>query len=593
MIMPADTILHRLHAVAAARPEAPAYHHKVDGAWKSTSWGQYVAEVRQATRALVADGFAPGQVVCILGFNRPEWVVLDLAAMAAGGAPAGIYITSSAEEVHYIVHHAEAPVVLVENEGQWEKIRQVRDRLPALKRVVMMRGGGKVDDPMVMEWDAWLARGDTVPDSVVDERMGALAPEQLATLIYTSGTTGPPKGVMLSHENLAWTAGQAVGLVHLDADDINLSYLPLSHIAEQMFTIHAPISSGGQVYFAESMEKMPANLQEVRPTVLFGVPRVWEKFHAKVSAKLADATGLKATLVAWARGVAARVHAARNEGREPGGLDGLQYGVAKRVIFGKLHGAMGLDRVKVMVSGAAPISAEVLEFFATLDLPIREVYGQSEGSGPTSFNAPGNTRFGTVGPAFPGCEVKLGPDQEILLRGPNVFLGYYKDPAATADTLIEGWLHSGDLGSFDDRGFLSIIGRKKEILITSGGKNIAPKNIEAALKDIDIVGEAVVIGDKRRYLAALLTLDPDAVTRLAGELGVPAEQVGDHPKVRERLQAGVDRVNEQVSRVEGVKRFVVLPAPFQPGDELTPTLKVKRKRVNEKYAAVIESMYVE
>lgn len=592
--MPSDTIVARLFDQARRRPDAPAYHAKVDGRWITTTWGDYGAQVRQAARALVALGFQPGQVVCILGFNRPEWAVMDIACMAAGGAPAGIYTTNSPSEVQYVVDHSEAPVVLLENLEQWEKVRKVRDQLPKLRHVVLMRGAPAVDDPMVMGWDAFLSTGDTVGADEVDRRVAALADDQLATLIYTSGTTGPPKGVMLSHRNLAWTADAARELSGAGPDDCSLSYLPLSHIAEQMFTLHIPITVGGQVYYAESIEKVLDNLKEVRPTIVFAVPRIWEKMHAGMAAKLALATGAKAALVGWARSVGEQATARKNRGEAVSGWLGFQYNVANNLIFSKVKEAIGLSRARICVSGAAPIAKEVLDFLGGLDIRVLEVYGQSEGSGPTTFNRPDRARFGSVGPALPGVEVKIAEDGEIVAKGPNVFLGYYKDPAATAETLKDGWLQSGDLGSFDDQGFLHITGRKKDILITAGGKNIAPKNLEAAIKNHPLVGEAVVIGDRRKYLTALVTLDPEAAARLAGEIGVPAEAVHQSPQARAQVQQAVDAMNADVSRVEGVKRFTILPAPFTvAGGELTPTLKVKRKVVYEKYAAEIEAMYAD
>lgn len=466
-----ETIPSRLMEQAKTRPDAPAYHVRDGGIWKASSYSKYVAEVRQATRALITLGFEPKQTVTILGFNRPEWVVLDIATMSAGGAPAGIYATCSAEEVAYIVNHSESPVILVENEDQFRKIESERANLPHLKHIITMEGTPKLDG--AMSWEEFLAKAEDTEDSVVDERLAALQPNDLATLIYTSGTTGPPKGVMLSHENLAWTADAAVKMVSLRDTDSMLSYLPLSHIAEQMFSIHGPISSGASVYFSESIEKVPDNLKEVQPTVFFGVPRIWEKFHAGISGKMKLATGFKAKLVAWARKKGTEATAIRSTGGTPGGLG---YSIANKLVFSKLKPAVGLGRVRICVTGAAPIAPEVLEFFASLDIPVMEVYGQSEDTGPTTFNQPNKFKFGTVGPAVPGVEVKIAEDEEILVRGPNVFLGYYKDEDATNDTLKDGWLYSGDLGAWDGD-FLKIIGRKKEIIITAGGKNIAPKNI--------------------------------------------------------------------------------------------------------------------
>jgi long-chain acyl-CoA synthetase len=584
-----DSIPRRLLEQAKRRPERPAYLVKENGIWKSTSWAKYASEVMQAARALVALGFQPGQRVCILGFNRPEWVILDLASMAAGGAPAGIYTTCSADEVQYILHHSEAPLVLVESAEQAKKVFAKRDELPELKHVVVMRGP-KVEGAMA--WEDFLARGDAVDEKEIHERIEQLRPEGLATLIYTSGTTGPPKAVMLSHENLAWTAEILRDLTKIDENGRVLSYLPLSHIAEQMASIHGPVTGGAAVYFAESIEKVPENLKEARPTLFFGVPRIWEKFHAAIDGKMRDATGAKAKIAGWARGVGAQVAALRVKGQEPGGLLALQYGLANRLVFSKLKEAIGLDQATVMVSGAAPIAREVIEFFASLDLLVQEIYGQSEDTGPTSFNLAGRTRFGSVGVPVPGVEVKIAEDGEILVKGKNVFLGYFKDEAATRETLdAQGYLHSGDLGRFDEDGFLHITDRKKEIIITAGGKNITPKNIESAVKNHPLVGECVVIGDRRKFLSMLVTLEPEATAKLVAEQGISGAP-HESPEIRAALQKQIDEVNEKLARVEQVKKFTILSRPFgiETG-ELTPTLKIKRNVVARNFSAEIEAMY--
>jgi len=541
--MAQDTIPRRLLGQASKRGSAPAYYVKDGDAWRPTPWRQYAAQVRRAARALMALGLEHDGKICILGFNRPEWVISDVACMMAGGVPAGIYTTCSATEVQYIIDHADATVVVLEDEGQWEKVKAERGNLPKLQHAVMMRGAPPIDDPIVLSWEDFLARGDEVTDAALDQRIERLKPNEPATFIYTSGTTGPPKAVMLSHRNLTFTADAAISMVGLGGEDVSVSYLPLSHIAEQMFSIHAPITAGSQVYFAQSIEKLPDDLKEVQPTVIFGVPRIWEKFHAGVSAKLKEASGFKALLVGWARGVGRKVAAVKNRGGSTGGLLGLQYSLAGKAIFSKLKPALGLGRARVCVSGAAPIAPEILEFFASLDLIIHEVYGQSEDCGPTSFNLPGRTKFGTVGPAVPGVEVKLAADDEILVRGPNVFMGYYKDQAATDEALNKEWLHSGDLGSFDEQGYLSITGRKKEIIITAGGENIPPKNIEAALKNIELVSQAVVIGDRRKYLSALITLDASASARFAKEHGLKGA-LHEDAVVNQAIQEGVEGVNK-------------------------------------------------
>jgi long-chain acyl-CoA synthetase len=584
-----DTIPKRLFEQAKRAPERPAYLVKAGGIWKTTSWSSYAAEVSQAARALIALGFQPGQHVCILGFNRPEWVIMDLAAMTAGGAPAGIYTTSSPDEVKYIANHSEAPLILVENESQAKKVFAVRSELPHLKHVVMMRGP-RVEG--AMSFEDFLARGDATPEKEVHERIEQLEPEGLATLIYTSGTTGPPKAVMLSHENLAWTASVLRELARIEAGGRTLSYLPLSHIAEQMTTIHGPITGGSAVYFAESIDKIADNLKDARPTLFFGVPRIWEKFHSAISEKLAGATGAKARLVKWAREVGTEVSALKVRGQEPTGFLRVQYELANKLVFRKLKETIGLDQANTLVTGAAPIAKEVLDFFASLDLVVQEVYGQSEDSGPTTLNIEGRTKLGSAGPVIPGVEVKIAEDGEILVRGKNVFLGYYKDEAATKDTIDEqGYLHSGDLGRFDAEGFLHITGRKKDIIITAGGKNITPKNLESGVKNHPAVGECVVIGDRRKYLTMLVSLDPEGSSKWMkehGETGAPHK----NQALRTSIQKQIDEVNEKMARVEQIKKFTVLERSFSiEGGELTPTLKVKRNIVDKNFQTEIAVMY--
>jgi len=586
-----DTIPHRLLKQAVANPSLIAYQAKQDGRWHPTTWQTYAAQVRQAARALIALGFPRGGKVAILGFNRPEWVILDQAAMMAGGAAAGIYTTCSPDEVQYIVHHSEAHVVLVEDAAQLAKITARRAQMPLLRWIVVMRGPAVAGD--ALSWDAFLAKADATPEAALDARVDAIELGDLATLIYTSGTTGPPKGVMLSHGNLAWTAQLLIdaGGGRIDGD-CSLSYLPLSHIAEQMSTIHMPTTAGSAVYFAESLDKVPDNIKECRPTVFFGVPRIWEKFHAGLASKLGEVTGGKRKLVDWSRAVCTQVNALRDRGEPLPRWLQIQYAIADRLVLKKLKAALGFDRARALISGAAPIAPDVLAFFSSIDLPIREIYGQSEDTGPTSYNLPGRTRIGSVGPPLPGLEVKLGDDGEILIRGPNVFLGYYKEPEATAECLRDGWLCSGDLGAFDRDGFLTITGRKKEIIITAGGKNIAPKNIEAALKQSPVVGEAVVIGDRRKFLSALVTLDEDAAKKLAPNLD--ANALASSPQIRSVIQQQVDEVNQTLARVEQIKKFTILARPFGIATgELTPTLKIKRKVVAQLYGREIEAMYAD
>jgi long-chain acyl-CoA synthetase len=590
-----DTTLHRLFENARQRPDAAAYFTKQNGAWKPATWTQHVAEVRRAARAFIALGLQHGDAVGILGFNRPEWITFDLAGMLAGGAAAGIYVTSSPDDVQYVLGHCSAPFILVENEEQWQKVHKVRERLPKLRNIITMRGT-KLDDAMTLDWDSFLAKGDAVPDAEVDARLAAIESGDLATLIYTSGTTGPPKGVMLSHHNLSDTGTKAVIVGKLNPSDTTISYLPLSHVAEQIFCIHAPTWGGYPVYFAEAVTKVADNLKEVQPTIVFGVPRVWERFHDAVQAKLAAEKGAKKKILDWAQRVGRRVSDLRNHGKEPSGMLAIQYAIAKKLVFDKIKPQLGLANARLPFSGGAPVAKNILEFFSGLDVIIYEVYGQSEDCGPTTFNRPGANRFGTVGPPWPDLQVKIADDGEILVKGEGVFLGYLNDPEATAAALEDGWLHSGDVGQFDDEGFLTISGRKKEILITSGGKNISPAHIETKLKGLPLVADAVVIGDNRRYITSLISLEPMAAARFAEEHGITnGTALHEHPQVIAELGRLIDQeINPSLAKVEHVRRFKILPRNLTIEDgELTPTLKVKRRVVYERFKSEIESMYAD
>ncbi len=537
----------------------------------------------------------PGGATAILGSNRAEWVDWHVATMMIGATPAGIYTTCSPEQVRYIVEHSESPIMLLDSEEQLTKVAREWPRMAGLKHVVLMPGvpGTCADGERVLTWDSFLDRGESVSHEQLAQRLQALSEDAAATVIYTSGTTGPPKAVLLSHKNLTFTADCALRLVSLGPNDRLFSYLPLSHIAAQMFSIFGPACSGTPVYFARAQEKVPDDIKEVQPTVFFGVPRVWEKFANVVGAKMAEVKGPKGRLLAWASGVARAAVAKRNAGEPLDPLLRLQYTLARRLVLGPALTKMGLGSARVCVTGAAPTPRAVLEFFAGLDLPLHEVYGQSEASGPTSFNVPGQTRYGTVGKVIPGVEVRIAEDGEILVRGPNVFSGYAKDKAATDESFVDGWLCSGDLGALDADGYLNITGRKKEIIITAGGKNITPVVIEEALKTIDLIADAVVVGDGRKFLVALIVLDTAKCEAFQSER---ADKSPPHQSVvlRALLQEEVDKVNARLGRVEQIKRFHVLPRAFSLEEgELTPTLKIRRKIVNEKFAVEIEGLYAE
>ncbi len=576
---------------AARHANKPGYFVRDADGWKPTTWAQYGEQVQQAARALVALGIQAGDIVCILGFNRPEWSVMDMAAMVVGAVPAGIYWTSSKSEVEYILNHSRSPILLIENEERYAKMADVRSGLTHLKHVVRMKDG-KPSNADSKSWTDFLAMGHPSLQKQVDERLKAIKPEDPGTYIYTSGTTGPSKAVELTHANLSWSAQSLCGALGASADQRVISYLPMAHVAEQMISVHSPALLGFPVYFARTLEELSDHLKEVRPTIFFGVPRVWEKMHAAIESKLDAATGVKAYLARWSIKVTRQWHDARLNGEMPGAVASLKKGLASALVLNKVKAAIGLDQAHMMATGAAPISAEMLRFFTGLDMVIREVYGQSESCGATTLSVVGATKLGAVGKAMEGAEIRIAEDGEILVRGPHVFKGYAGNPAGTAETLIDGWLASGDLGHMDEQGYLYITGRKKDLLITSGGKNISPANIEADLMNTHLVEHAVVCGDGRHYLTAMLTLMPDALAEFAKQHQLTGDKLHQHPTVLAELQKGVDHVNTRHARVANIRKFTVLPQSLTiESGELTPTMKVKRKTVLDRYQDVVESLY--
>jgi long-chain acyl-CoA synthetase len=591
-----DSIVSRLKQHAQDQGNKVAMNWKGPHGWESLTWAQHHTQVRQFGGALLKLGYKPGETVAITGNNCPEWIIADLGAMYVRGVAGGIYQTSTPEGLQYVAHHMEAKVLVIEDKLQWDKVVQVRDQMPHVQRIVMIRDADQVTDDQVCSFAEFLATGAD-NDAAIDAAFEAIKADDLATLIYTSGTTGPPKGVMLTHDNLAWTAKLAVDLVGgAVPEDTIVCYLPLSHIAEQMFSILAATTAGYSIWTCPALDQLKAYLVEARPTLFLAVPRVWEKFKAALETKLGAATGAKAKVVRWSMRQGLKGGRTMMTTGDPQGLEALKYRVANKLFFHKLKTQLGLDRLKMAVTGAAPIGNDVLEFFLSCGIIIHEVYGQSEDTGPTTFNNPfpGQRKHGTVGLPLPGVEVVIAEDGEILVRGRNVFAGYFKDPEATAEALKDGWLYSGDVGEFDDQGFLKITDRKKDLIITAGGKNVAPQNIEKTMKAIDGIGQCVVIGDRRKFLSALFTLDPDGAPALAAKMGWPQdlESLANHSGFQSHLQAQVDQANSKLARYETIKKFTVLPQDFTiEGGELTPTMKVKRKVVNEKYASEIEAFY--
>jgi len=571
-----------------------ALNMKIDGNWQATTWSHYYDQVRMAARAFITLGLEKGKAVSILGNNCPQWFISDLAGIFAGAVPGGIYTTNAPEQCRYIAAHSEANIAVVENAEQLAKFKQIRDQLPDLKAIVLMNGTD--EDGQVHAWEDLPDLAAQTSEADLEKRIAGQSPDDCCTLIYTSGTTGDPKGVMITHDNIVWTTRQVAASVAVSETDQIISYLPLSHIAEQVVSLHIPLLTGSTAWFAESLDQLGDNLREVRPTMFVGVPRVWEKIQAKMMAAGAQNSALKKKIAAWARKKGLAGTYAFQAGRPMPALHGL----ADKLVFSKVRDKLGFDRCNLFISTAAPISKDTLEFFHSLDIPITEVYGMSECTGPGTVSLPQPHKFRTrwAGPALQGAEVGIASDGEVLMRGRHVFKGYFKNEAATAETIdSDGWLHSGDVGQVDDTGFLQITDRKKELLITAGGENIAPQILEGQLKAIPAISQAVVLGDRRKYLTALFALDPEKVASEAAAAGSGArdsEAASQCDTFRAYIQTQLDGVNASLARVQTIKKFVILPEELSiEGGELTPTMKLKRRIVNEKYAAQIESMYAD
>ncbi|MEJ2719113.1 MAG: AMP-binding protein [Deltaproteobacteria bacterium] len=581
-------------------PDNVALRYKYLGIWRDITWGEYRQKVRHTALGLVCLGIQKGDRVAIIGENRPEWLFADLAVMCIGGVSVGIYTTSAAGQCEYVVAHSQSRIYIAEDEEQLDKALMFRNRTPDLKKIVVIDPKGLRDfsDPMVMTFDELLAQGQELdqrePDRF-DQTTRTVRPEDQALTIYTSGTTGPPKGAMLSHYNVAWTGWSIGEALPLYSTDELLSFLPLSHIAERMFSSFLPLRFGYTVNFTESPDTVMANVQEVSPTVMFAVPRIWEKYYSGIRIRIANATWFKRVSYFLAERIGRRYAELKFQRKKiPIGLRFLRL-IADIVVLYKLRERLGFERLRDAVSGAAPISPEVLKYYNAIGVRLRQVYGQTEGTGPTCIHQGDNIEPENVGPPLPGVEVRIDEDGEILVKGGNVFMGYFRDPQATSETLVDGWLHSGDVGELDSRGYLAITDRKKDLIITAGGKNIAPQNIENQLKFSPYINDAIVIGDKLKFLSALIVLDEENVIQYAQDEKIPFttyESLTKSPEIIELIDREVQEVNKNLAHVETVKKFTIVPKKLYEEDgEVTPTMKVKRKYINEIYGDLIKAMY--
>ncbi len=596
----ADTLPTVFFRQAARLGTRVAMRRKEFGIWRRLSWEDYARDVRWVGHALLALGMQKGERVGVIGENRPEWLYTDLGILAAGGVTVGIYATNSPEQVHYILDHSSTRVIVVEGEEQLDKILEIRGRLPHLERVIVMDPEGlrTFSDPMVMMFGEFLTLGrrhEHTHPQALEERVAGLGLDDLALLIYTSGTTGPPKGAMLTYGNIKFEIESSLRCIPAGERDEVLSYLPLAHIAERSFSTILAIYHGYTVNFAENLEVVPQNLREVRPTLLFSVPRIWEKLYSGIYLGMQDADWPKRAAFALAMSIGKSYAARRLAKRPVPAALRAAYAVARAAVLMPLRHRLGLDRVRIALSAAAPISPDVLAFFWSIGVEIREIYGQTEGTGLTTAHPPGDVVLGTVGKPMTGIEVRIGSDGEILVQSPGVFKGYFKDPELTATTVVDGWLHTGDVGEFDEDGNLRITDRKKDLFINAYGKNIAPQYIENKLKFSPYINDAVVIGDGKKYLTALIVIDEDNVSKWAQDHRVPFTTFTDlsqSPEARKLIAAEVEAVNRTLSSPEQVRKFALLPKRlYQEDGEVTPTMKVKRKAILEKFGGVVADLY--
>jgi long-chain acyl-CoA synthetase len=573
---------------AAARTHADhvAVRHKIDGAWRDVTYAEVGEIVREIGLGLIDLGIGAGDRVCILANTRPEWTYADFAITSAGGVVVPIYPTNSPEECQWVAGDSEARAIVCEDAGQVAKVAEVRDRLPSLETVVVIEAAGDVGGAVAL--DAVRARGRGRDAAELAARFSAVKPADPFTFIYTSGTTGPPKGCVLTHGNYRAMVDMCISLDVLRGEqEVSYLYLPLAHSFALLIQLLSFDLGGTIAYFGGDTRQIVAELAEIRPTYFPSVPRIFEKIYTLVTSR-ADPDQLRRAVE-----IGVRYRDLEAAGREIPEQLRAAYEQSDERLFEHVRAAFG-GRLRQAVTGAAPIAKEILEFFWAAGVPVLEGYGMTETATAATYSTIEEHRFGTVGRAFPGVEIKIADDGEVLVKGPNIFAGYHRNADASFGAVVDGWLHTGDLGSLDEDGFLSITGRKKDIIITAGGKNLTPANLENDLKQTRWVSQAIMHGDRRPYPVMLVTLDEEEIVPWASEQGLPTDIVSlaREPKVHELIQSELDRANAKYAQVEQVKRFAILDHDLsQETGELTPTLKVKRNVVNEKYAALFDSPY--
>ncbi|MFZ2417451.1 MAG: AMP-binding protein [Smithellaceae bacterium] len=598
--MAIKTLPKALLNIVEKQPNRIAMRRKDYGIWHDITWTDYLENVKHVTLGLHALGVQYKEHVAIIGENRPEWLYSALGIVCAGGAWVGVYTTNPVAECEYVVGHSDAVVYICEDEEQLDKALAFRDKTPKLRKLIVweMEGLKHYEDPMLMSFDQLLELGkeeDRKNPGLFMQLTELAKPEDIAGIIYTSGTTGPPKGALLAHEGYLWVGQAAQAIMPATNEDETISFLPLNHVYEQIFDMMFHLTVGHIVNFTENTDTVMADMQEISPTIFHAVPRIWEKYYSGIVLKMADATWLKRTLYKIALMIGTRYNnRALTKKKVPLHL-ALAYHLAYFTVFWKLKERLGFDRVRIGVSGAAPISHEILKFFQSIGIPIREGYGMTETTGISHMSSEVDYKVGTVGKALPETQVKIAEDGEILVKHAGIFKGYYKDEEQTKEVLVDGWMHTGDVGMIDEEGYLKLTDRKKDLIITAGGKNVAPQYLENLLKFSPYINDSVVIGDRRKYLTALIVIDEENVTKYAQDNKVQFTTFASMtraPEVISLIQEEINKVNKQVARVENIRKFRIIDKKLYTEDgEVTPTMKVKRKSINAQFGDLIESMY--
>jgi long-chain acyl-CoA synthetase len=570
-----------------------AYRYKKEGRWIPVTWAENQEACKKISKSLMALEVKKDDKIDILSWTRLEWIQIDIATVSIGAVIVGIYPNNLADDCAYIINHSDAKVLFVENKDQLDKIIQVRSNLPHLRHIVIIEGEVSGAEG-VITWQEFMDKGVDISDDEFFSRTEELQPGDVASIVYTSGTTGVPKGAMLTHENLVFTSWSAIQSLYLEPHFENLLFLPLAHVFARII-VYVCLRGALTTSIAESMETVVDNLKEIRPHFFGSPPRLYERAYARVTSNAMDAGGIKYKLFKWALKVGYTVSVLKQQKKPVTGSLAFKHKLANKLVFSKIQAALG-GRVVYAISGAAPLNKSIAEFFHACGVLILEGIGMTENTSFTNVNLYGHYKFGTVGPTGPEIEQKIAPDGEVLYRGKNVMLGYYKDPEATAESLDnDGWLYTGDMGRIDEDGFLSITDRKKDLIVTSGGKNVAPQRIEKIMETSRYVHQVVVYGEKKKYLTGVVTLDKGQIEEWATKQGIQYskwEELCDHPKVQELIDHEVAEKNKLLSSFETLKKVLIEPEEFSiASGEMTASLKVKRSVVTEKYRDRLEALY--